>query len=165
MSLLDNIRFLDSGLPPAGAFIRSYGYSWAYLCKMPRAFSGVVEMSVIVYRGRPLDSDATLRETAYSATFDTTNNTIIVTWPAGQASPELTRDNWVLDATMSQTLANGSVVADPRGYFYRVLSTDQLSATSMAIEVQQPLRSPAGASPGVLVIMDGVIGVFERGAY
>ena len=58
-----------------------------------------------------------------------------------------------LDATMQPA----------HGYFYRVVSINQTSTTSMDLEVQLPDGTPTllATGSGVVVIMDNVVGVFD----
>jgi prepilin-type N-terminal cleavage/methylation domain-containing protein len=140
----------DPLLNPAGGFVdRAPRYSWAYVCRITKAGTpSLVELAVVVYSGRPLNTPAT-GETPFSAVF--TGTVATLTWNPGQNPPDVQPGAWIFDATMTP---------DPHGYFYRVLSATQTGPTSMDVEVQTPFRN-AGA--GTVVIMDNVIEVFERG--
>ncbi len=138
-----------TGLGGPGLVDRAPTYSWAYLCRMPRAVTGgPVYVTVIVYKGRALEQAAS-GETAFSAVFNAGTNVVTINWNAGQDPPDVTVGGWIFDGTM---------VPNPHGYFYRVVSINQTSATSMDVEVQTPLQS---TGPGIVVIMDGVIEVFD----
>ena len=50
---LDDYNFGADGLVPAVNGSRDYRYSWAYLMCRPRLSSPLVELTVVVYRGRP----------------------------------------------------------------------------------------------------------------
>jgi len=154
-SLLDDMTFprdVDyAGRPclPVGLVDRAPRYSWSYLCRMPKAVSnGPVYVTVIVYNGRALEQ-ATSGETAFSAVYNSGTNVVTLNWNPGQDPPDVTVGGWIFDATMKP---------DPHGYFYRIVSINQTSATSMDVEVQTPLL---GTGSGVAVIMDGVIEVFD----
>jgi len=154
-TLLDDMTFprdVDyAGRPclPVGLVDRAPIYSWAYLCRMPKAVNnGPVYVTVIVYKGRALEQAAS-GETAFSAVFNAGTNVVTINWSAGQNPPDVTVGGWLFDATM---------VPDPHGYFYRVVSINQTSPTSMDVEVQTPLLATGS---GIVVIMDGVIEVFD----
>ncbi|MBI1913631.1 MAG: prepilin-type N-terminal cleavage/methylation domain-containing protein [Planctomycetes bacterium] len=166
-TLLDDLTFprdVDyAGRAGTGAQVyRTVRYSWAYLCRMPKAITnGPVHMTVIVYSGRALEQ-ATSGETAFSANFgvktDGTSdpNVVSISWNAGQDPPDLSVGGWILDATM--VVQPNRTPAEPGGYFYRVVSVNQTGVTSMDVEVQTPVLA---TGPGPVVIMDGVIEVFD----
>src|SRR5262249_44723111 len=134
---------------------RAPRYSWAYMCQMPRAVpNGPVNLSVIVYSGRALEQ-ASSGETAFSANFGTNGtNVVTISWNTGQDPPTVSVGGWIFDATMGNPPAS-----IPHGFFYRVVSINQTSATSMDVEVQQSLQL-AGSS-GTVIIMDNVVEVFD----
>jgi len=158
-TLLDDMNFPrdspDAGRPcPGGGLVdRTPRYSWAFLCRMPKAGIGPaipVNVSVIVYSGRAREQ-ATNGETAFTANFGSIGSSVItLTWNAGQDPPDVSIGGWIFDATMTQP---------PHGYFYRVVSIDQTSATSMALELQTPLQ--ADGPPGTVIILDNVVEVFD----
>jgi len=72
---------------------------------------------------------------------------------------------WILDATV----LNGNL-PEPHGYFYRVVGvTDNSSANTYTLELQNNPKArtfdPAtGRNYGVLVVMEKVVEVFEKGS-
>jgi hypothetical protein len=154
--LLDDITFgtpLDGTPHPSGAALiqRNERYSWAYLLRMPSVTAAppIVDMSVVVYNGRQLQSSGGVAdEAAYSAVL-TAPNLISLTW-AGQ-KPNIRKGGWVLDATVTSD--------PPRGYFYRVADVVETGPTTLNLETQTNLLE-TGAS--VIVIMQNVVEVFDR---
>ena len=139
-------------VPTTGVVDRGPRYSWAYVCQMPKVGApSIVQLTVVVYSGRALNVAAT-GETAYSAAFNAGSNIITLSWGASQNAPDVVYGSWIFDGTMQP---------DPHGYFYRVLSVTQTSSTTMDVEVQTPLIGAGGN--GVVIIMDNVIEVFNRG--
>ena len=118
---------------------------------------------MIVYSGRPLDQTGA-GETAYQAAFTAGGTVTTLTWdPNAQNTPDVAVGGWILDGTMQP---------DPHGYFYRVVgvtapapSPTQPGWMVMDVEVQTPLRGTGSTSTGVVVIMDNVVEVFERGTF
>jgi hypothetical protein len=101
---------------------REYRYSWAYMCRWPRAAEpSVVEMSVVLYGGRPLSSQSNNNpngvrfppnEKVYlghpapvngilrqGRTFIQGSNEVVIQVPNGQPSG-IRRGDWVLDNTL-----------------------------------------------------------------
>jgi hypothetical protein len=164
-TLQDDMRFHRGntfhGLPsvPGGPVERYDQYSWAYLLQRPRAAdTSVVNVSVVVYSGRTLQI---LGETAYrGVAFDTNSNMVRVTWnPTKQDKPPIRKGSWILDATL---VNSASRRAEPHGYFYRVVGVTDESANSMLLELQSNPKK--GTANGILVVMENVVEVFERGA-
>jgi len=141
-------------VPPLGVIDRTPRYSWAYVCRMTKAgFPSLVELSVVVYSGRALNTAAT-GESAYSAAFAPGGTVVQLSWGAGQNAPDVVSGGWIFDATMTP---------DPHGYFYRVVGVTQTSPSTMDVEVQTPLKSAGSTGVnGMVVIMDNVVEVFER---
>jgi hypothetical protein len=166
-SLLDDIQFDDSGYPnypipgQPTTFERNNRYGWAYLLRRPMTGDPtVVDMAVVVYAQRSLQSD----ETTFNASFDPTSNIVSVSWPAGSPPPNLRPGSWILDTTPVAT--SPTTYGPPHASFYRVVGATDTSATSMDLEVQTPLRAfPAAGGPfgGTIVVMEGVAEVFEKG--
>jgi hypothetical protein len=154
--LLDDMTFgapLDGTPHPSGLaqIQRNERYSWAYMLRMPSVTvtPPIVDMSVVVYNGRQLQSSGGVSdETAYSAVL-TAPNLISLTW-AGQ-KPNIRKGGWVLDATVTSD--------PPRGYFYRIADVEETGPASMNLQTQTNLIE-TGAS--VIVIMQNVVEVFDR---
>jgi hypothetical protein len=184
--LLDDVTWDINGLAamPGGTVQREGRYSWAYLVRRPRfSVPSVVDVSVVVYSGR---SPVFLGENAYGGPvnannpnglveFGTGNNIVVINWnpAAGQQKPTIRNGSWVLDATMGRRIkagANDFFDPDPYGFFYRVVSvTEDPNANQMILELQTPIRSNTKVSQatshlGVLVVLDNVVEVFEKGA-
>jgi hypothetical protein len=202
--LLDDITFADNGVPypgnptPAPAtggsnipIQRTGRYSFAYMARrqvaiqpqpllVPRtAPFPPIDLTVVVYSGRTAGLDANLQplgETAYPQTTWVSSNLVSIDW-TNQKKPNLRRGSWVLDARMIHQLpSTGAIVPPlaPQGYFYRVVSVNEVSPTVMEVELQAwlggPIRGPTGQIGatgqnymGPLVVMEGVSEVFERG--
>ena len=134
---------------------RAPRYSWAYLMRQLKIGSKPppVETWVVIYKGRVLGATGT-GEQAYNAVFGANGpNVITLTWGAGTLNanqPDVVPGRWIFDGTMQP---------DPHGYFYRVLSVTVTGANTMDVEVQTALR---GGGTGVAVVMDNVIGAYQR---
>jgi hypothetical protein len=135
---------------------------------------------VVVYSGRSYQ--LIVGEQAYqNVRFDTTRKDVVVSWnPAvGQEKPRLRRGTWVLDATthnpfvpLSPPVAGQPNLRrpDPHGFFYRVAEVNELPGNQLAIELETYPRlstihtDTMGQRPyGVLVVLDNVVEVFEKG--
>jgi len=176
----DDLNLGDLGVPQtspgaAGQPQRTQQYSWAYLIRRSNAtVADIVEMSIVIYRGRSLQFTADLLptgETMFIADFGlVTPNVATLYWPAGGDPPNIKPGQWILDATMkdaSPGVLPTSTAFIPHGYFYRVVSVTPGSApNSMDVELQTPVRlstpGPAGSGYGRAVIMDNVVEVFEK---
>jgi len=111
----------------------------------------------------------------------TTNNIVNLTWGAGTSNPTLGHPNirngsWILDATV---LEPGGI-PDPHGTFYRVVNITDTGSNSATLELQTNIRQnsapnatgqypPPGtiyplAGNGVLIVMENVVEVFEKGS-
>ena len=141
-------------------------YTWAYILRRGQAnqvSSLPLDVTVVVYAGRgfPTSTGPTVDgETVFAASFPNVGgNTVDVTWPVGTDRPRLRRGNWILDARMKPT---------PQGYLYRVVAINELGPNALELEVQTPLGGPLRKSQvqgtdGLIVVMDNVVEVFERG--
>ncbi len=157
----------------AGSVQRNLRYSYAWLCRMPRAGApNVVDVSTLVFSGgRSLDLVGFGNEEGvYSAFFNTPGaNQITINLSAGQNNPDLRPGNWILDASMAPA---GGPPTQLAGYFYRIVnvSNDPVSG-QMTLEVQTPLRGPWGTSTnpvsgtGTLIVFDNLLEVFEDGTF
>lgn len=162
-ALQDDINFNSNGQPdmPGGQVQRDARYTWAYLVRRPHIkVPALVEMSIIVYRGRPLQLPP--GEPTYGpVTFDPNSNSVQVAYdPATQPRPPVRRGGWILDAT----IYNEARQPDPHGYFYRVVNVTDLGGTGGQAVVVLDLedRPRRGTNQGVLVVMEYVVEVFEN---
>ena len=200
--LLDDMTYADNGVPypgnPAAAppnglnpIQRTGRYSLAYMVRRQVAMNPAptlvprtppfpqIDLTVVVYSGRTAGLDANLNplgETPYPNTTWVSSNLVSIDW-TNLTKPALRRGSWVLDARMiEQNPATGALVrpVQPQGYFYRVVSVNEVSATVMEVELQTALgaaiRGPTGLIAGTgqfyvgpLVVMDAVSEVFEKG--
>jgi hypothetical protein len=170
MTFLDDIYFpreVTTLGQPGTPVDRMARYSWAYICrrsKVDEPASAEQPPTVVVFSGRPLfelTGGQPEGETQYDATFDTTDNSIMLTWAAGQTPPELREGRWILDP--NSNVVGGRLIT--RGYFYRVVSVEASGPNAMIVQVQPPLRYHGGnltpPAPKVIV-MDNVVEVFEH---
>jgi prepilin-type N-terminal cleavage/methylation domain-containing protein len=130
-------------------------YTWAYLLQRPRmSDEAVVNATVCVFQRRP---KAGSLETEYDGTVFPANNSVVL---QGAAAANIQTGMWLLDAT-----------APPgRGYafgnFYRITGTRESSGNSLLVDVQTPLKGYSPNDPTIpskLVILDGLVEVFELG--
>jgi Tfp pilus assembly protein PilV len=179
-ALQDDITFNTDDPFPGSAYLlggttleREGRYTWAYLMRRPKyGVNSAVDVTVVVYSGR--SPQLPLGETGFAPTpgatwtgginFDPTTN--VVNLPYTGSKPSVGKGTWILDATM----VNDNYEPDPHGFFYRVVGVTDGPGTSLNLELQTPPRMPtqyvaAGVNHtyGVLVIMDNVVEVFEKG--
>jgi hypothetical protein len=152
-------------------------YSWAYMLRRPKySEPSVVDVSVVVYAGR---SPAVLGETPYYVDWNAGSNTVTIylnQLAPGQEKPPIKPGSWILDATIGYiSPVTGLAVADPHGFFYQVVSVSDTTAfvaglgtyvPALVLELQTPIKrgTPAGLGLGVLVTMDNVVQVVEKGS-
>ncbi len=195
-ALLDDITFGPNGVPigpdgnPSGGnnFVQREGrYTWAYLFKRPKtATPSVVDMTVVVYSGRPQQLNSGLTtgfgETRYDAAEGTEGgNTLTVTWSGGAGRPNIKNGTWILDATSYDlrdpklggvgpilrllALRHGPV----HGFFYRVVKVTSESSGRMTLQLATPLKAEIGIKVGgpayrpQIIVMEYVSEVFEKG--
>jgi hypothetical protein len=172
---------------------RAGRYSWAYMLRRPRYNdTTVVDLTTILYSGRAtaFKSENTYGPVGFDVT---TNTVTVTWNPAlGQEKPPVRKGGWILDATVRNpfvTVANfpgtdwgppfqtfRTGYPEPHGYFYRVVSVTepipQTNPPSVLLELQSPPRQSTlfqlrPNTPvqfyGVLVVMEGVVEVFEKG--
>jgi hypothetical protein len=172
-TLLDDIKFLDSGVPDTGSgqVEREGGISWAYLMRRPRlSVTSAVDVSVVVYARRPLRTNKNLNpnEATYTATFHLASNTVDLTWNTanGQTVPQLRPGGWILDGTV-ETRGN---YPWPHGFLYRVSDVSDVTTVgvngSVTLTIATPFRefdTSLGQNPtGTVIILDGVAAVYEK---
>src|SRR5207248_11430715 len=132
----------------------------------------IVELTVIVYSGRPAAA-LEQAENAYAVDFVKGSNTVRVYY-SGQL-PTIRVGGWILDATMvgPPVLGSNHPLPEPHGYFYRVVSLTEGrdgQGPYVDLELQTPLKAGVstpqliGQKTGVLVVLEGVAEVFEKGS-
>jgi hypothetical protein len=179
-SLLDDIEFENDGplsglarIGASGTVNRSARYSYAYMLRRPRWWdAAVVDVSVVVYERRPIQASSVEYVYGSPATAGapgatvTGTNEVTITYSGER--PPLRKGSWLLDATVDPM---GSFVGNQpniQGLFYRVTDVSDLSATSVAVQLEQPLRGPLvtplpnASNQRTFVIMEGVIEVLDR---
>jgi hypothetical protein len=100
-----------------------------------------------------------LHESVYPNVALAAGSNIIQINYAGLNRPVIRAGGWILDAT----LFDATGASDPHGSFYRVLSVadDPVAPSTLDIELQTPILQ--NSSVGVIIIMEGVAEVFEKG--
>lgn len=85
-----------------------------------------------------------------------------VRYPATQQRPPVRKGSWVLDATVQEAPGRPS----PHGFFYRVVNVTDLPTvgTQAGVLLTLQTRPKKGTTNGVLVVMEYVAEVFERGS-
>jgi hypothetical protein len=178
-SLLDDVTFVsdDPNNPPpaaagsAGPYLgmtqfpdiqanwprtinRENRFTWAYLLRQPKLnVSSVIDMSLVVYYNRPAVAGG---ETAFAGiTFDPTSYEVTI-----PANVDIRKGGWIFDATLQDNAAPNPN-PEPHGYFYRVVNVTQTGGNTV-LELQTRPRQAANGY-GVLVVMDNVVEVFEKG--
>ncbi|HEV3238210.1 MAG TPA: prepilin-type N-terminal cleavage/methylation domain-containing protein [Gemmataceae bacterium] len=165
-SLLDDLTF-QSDTPTPGQvtspLTRDGAFTAAYMLRRPRfQIASVVDTTVVVYKNRPSISGG---ENAYGQiAFNPGSTEVTVTWnPAAQEPPPVRKGSWILDATVVNAANN----PEPHGHFYRVVSVTDGAAGTMILEFQNPPKQSTMITPttgyGVLVVMENVVEVFEKG--
>ena len=159
----------DTGTPPGSTAIQRAGrYTWAYLLKRPEpgSTSSPVDLTVVVYSGRPPTVPASA-ESTYAASGLWNDTSVTLTFPAN-SPPNVRRGSWILDTSYNPV--TGSVNGD----FYRVVSITTVNATTVNLELETPIAKAPPAQPGQLpnpsqpsvtavTVMDNVSEVFFRG--
>jgi prepilin-type N-terminal cleavage/methylation domain-containing protein len=190
-TIADDMNFLSdgpySGLPcppttgqplsTVGGVQREGRYSWAYLMRRPNwSYESLVDTTVIVYSGR--NFGVPLGETPYGPVqFDSNSDLVSIQLAAGQQPPPIRRGTWILDATTHWRNSQNWVIPEPHGYFYRVVGVNDTVPGQVQLQLQTKARQstygarrdPATGNTvnvpafGVLVVMENVAEVFERG--
>jgi hypothetical protein len=175
-ALLDDIEFENNGVPAPGNpanpggnnIFREDRYTWAYLFRMPDVTNPAgIEVTVVVYSGRTQLSG----EQTYQARWkpSATGNVVRVYYAATDNRPAIRKGGWILEPTIVGT---GSSAPNTNGYFYRVVNVSDVASelpgfNAIDLELLTNRRGATyGIDPGlgVVVIMEGVVEVFERGA-
>ncbi len=176
--LLDDIEFDNNGLPTPGSqapsgnspIAREDRYTWAYMLHVGDISvpSPAVDLTIVVYSGRPQLS----AETTYQANWHPGagpgggSNVVTLTWGT-QQKPAIRKGGWILDATV--VAPSAPTTPTPNGYFYRVVNVNDGASgpNTTDLELQTARRGPTMGSAsdqglGFVVVMDGVVEVFER---
>ena len=164
-TLLDDMTFFTNGQPDTsnGVLPRGDRYTWAYLLHRapPYSSSGLVDMQVVVYAGRPTLAGG---EATYAASGASQQTSVTLTHPAGQP-PTIRRGSWILDTSYednSTISANNPVPTFAvHGDFYRVVSVTTIDNSHVNLELQDPISKMTGIS--AVTVMDNVVEVFKRG--
>jgi hypothetical protein len=191
LTLPDDIEFDENGKPalpagatPGGGIKRDARYSWAYMVQMPSWNPGgaspqnTADVNVVVYERRPLlaasgptpaDMPGESSYEAYAGTqlangVTPPSNVIVLRWDPtlGQQPPPIRKGGWIYDATVVPNTA--PTPPSIHGFFYRVVGVNipgSLGANSADLEIQTDPK--ASINQGVVVVMENVIEVFDRG--
>jgi hypothetical protein len=179
-SLLDDLSFQTDTATPGEIVIpvtRDGTYTAAFMLRRPRfQISSIVETAVVVYKNRPAIQGG---ENAYQNIkfLDPAlaPNEVQITWnPATQETPPIRKGSWILDATVlgpsPTTRLPPYNYPEPHGYFYRVVNVTDQGNGAMIIELQNAPKqktvdnqTPTPGGYGVLVVMENVVEVFEKG--
>jgi hypothetical protein len=107
--------------------------------------------------------------------FDTNSKFVDITYSGTR--PSIRTGTWILDATLAYTtpvaigsIPAGTTIPDPHGFFYRVVGVTDVSSNVMRLELQTNPKKASfyttagGPVPyGVLIVMENVVEVFEKG--
>ncbi len=185
--MLDGITFVrgegvgKNGLPDIsqGSVLRDGRYTFAWLLRRPLWFSdSVVDMSVIVFSGRP--AGALTGEVSLTGTGTGGSTSLSVGWNG--AKPAIRPGSWVLDmSNVEVTLPGVPVGRKPDrvavvwGYPYRVVSVTDTTAGGVVLELQTPIY-PLVYPPGTnaagqtyyitnALLLEYAVEVFNRGSF
>lgn len=169
-SLLDDIEFDPTamGQPGSAGVMRDPRYTFAYMVRRPYAGNpNCLDVTIVVYAGRSISPTmgSTEEVACNRAQFIAGSTTVTVPYDGpGELRPGIKPGGWILDATMPQILPGGQLDTSvvPQGYFYRVVDVID-GGTSLTLELQSPARQTAGPAQGMLIYLDNVAEVFEKG--
>jgi hypothetical protein len=127
-----------------------------------------VDLTVVVYSGRPALPGK--GENIYtSIVFPTDNAPVRVHWGGAHQNsekPSVRAGSWILDATMVNPGRGTANIPDPHGFFYRVVNVTEGSdagGSYVDLELQSPPKKPTPNGQGILVVLESVAEVFEKG--
>jgi hypothetical protein len=150
-----------------GSVLRDGRYTWAWLLRRPQAFSdNVIDMSVILYSGRP--TTTLTGEVTCNAAGTAGTTSVAMTFAAG-ARPSLRNGGWILDVTPTTvgSIPNPNPGGAPipiqavYGYPYRVVSVTDVSPTQVTLELQTPLRNAVS----VVTVLEYAVEIIDRGSF
>lgn len=188
-SLLDDITFGANGVPiradngqpttGAGQVQREGRYSWGLMFKRPKlATPSVVDMTVVVYSGRPMQlasgSAVPFGETVYDVPRTARDGnegetTVTIMPPPGLGRPNVKKGTWILDASRETNATFLKRYGPVHGYFYRVVNYTELANGQTQLQLERPLKatitstSPLDGRTAKVIVMDNVVEVFEKG--
>ncbi|MFL5241416.1 MAG: prepilin-type N-terminal cleavage/methylation domain-containing protein [Gemmataceae bacterium] len=146
----------DPNKSPALQPTRDGTYTASYMLRRPRfQIPSVIDTAVVVYKNRPGSGGG---EDAFYVTFDVNNPEVSITYTG--AGPSIRKGSWVFDATVLNTQNNQPEL---HGYFYRVVNVTDNNSGTMVIELQNNPKQSTPGNYGVLVVMENVVEVFEKG--
>jgi prepilin-type N-terminal cleavage/methylation domain-containing protein len=163
-----------------GSFIvRDGRYTWAWLLRRPLWSSdSVIDMSVIVFSGRPALTPPPHGEVTCAATGTGGSNSVTINYPVGTPKPSIRSGGWILDVTPVQVgTAPGTTtpINVVYGYPYRVVNATDTGANQVTLELQTPIYPavyPAGnPSAGqayqvtLVTVLEYAVEVFNRGSF
>lgn len=158
-TLNDDLNFNADGTPfgTPGVSVQRYGsYTWAYLARRPQhGNKSTVDLSVIVYKGRPVLTPNNEPTFAVTGAKDDTALTVTVT--AG-SEPEIRTGGWLLDTTAIPAIFNGVQVRTVAALAYQVTDI-QKAGTTWTVRVEPPLRN----NVDTVAFLENAIAVFEKG--
>jgi hypothetical protein len=167
--MLDGITFIrgDNVGPNAvpdltsGPVIRDNRYTWAWLLRRPRwSDDSVIDMSVIVYSGRPtVLPPSQAGETTCLAAGAAGDNKVVLTY-AG-AKPSLRSGGWILDVSPTTIVPGPPAVQVVYGYPYRVVNVSDTGANQITLELQTPLRQ----NVSLVTVLEYAVEIFDRGSF
>jgi prepilin-type N-terminal cleavage/methylation domain-containing protein len=185
-SMLDGITWVRGDTAGAnavpdvsqGSVLRDGRYTWAWLLRRPNwALDNVVDLSVIIYSGRPTTTATGVTgevtcavPTAFKANAGTTSLTVIYTGNR----PAIRSGGWILDTTPFPVYTppnppGGLPVQAVYGYPYRVVNVtdagiDPVSGLpQLTLELQTPLRSTYNVT--AVTVLEYAVEVIDRGSF
>jgi hypothetical protein len=154
-ALPDDVTFLSNGTADLSSGVVQRGLNYSYTCLLrplrPRFSEQLIQMYVVVFSGRPVT--ALSLEPTYTAAGVAGSNSLTLTWPAGQPTPNVRRGGWLLDTTTDPK------IGVPAANFYRVTNLVDTSSNSMVVELEQNLATAVNT----ITVMDYVVEVFDKG--
>jgi len=152
----DDMGFSVNGYPKEHSDGR---YTWSYLVRrLQSSLPSSTEVTVVVYSGRP--TEMPMAEEVYAVTPEDTT-AVRLSWVPGQEEPPLRKGHWLLDTTYEVRTRGGVNYGSVHAQFYRVVDVARLSANTLLVEVQPPLRH---SNVSQMQLLKGAIEVFDRGA-
>jgi prepilin-type N-terminal cleavage/methylation domain-containing protein len=166
-SLQDDLSFDPNGFPTGGngpSVQRQGYYTWAYMLQRTQSSQqNTTQLWVIAYRGRAVSSPVVERSFTAAPPGSLGDTSITLTWPAGQAVPDLRRGSWIMDVTPETKPGTGAPPGNRTSVhcgFYRVMAATPTGANQMQVEVLPAFRN---GNIQTVVVLDQAIEIFERG--